>query len=59
MGTIPKYRGMGLGKAVVYEAINRVIKKGASRIFVGSDQQFYLSIGFVVDYYYSIWEKKL
>ena len=59
VGTIPKYRGMGLGKAVVYEAINRVIKKGASRIFVGSDQQFYLSIGFVVDYYYSIWEKKL
>ncbi|NLM97447.1 MAG: GNAT family N-acetyltransferase [Halanaerobiaceae bacterium] len=59
VGTIPEYRKIGLGKAVVYEAINRVIKKGAVRIFVGSDQQFYLSIGFKVSYYKQIWQKKL
>ena len=59
VGTIPKYRKMGLGKAVVYEGINRIIKKGARRIYVGSDKQFYLSIGFKVSYYKQIWQKKL
>ncbi|HOL91138.1 MAG TPA: GNAT family N-acetyltransferase [Clostridiales bacterium] len=59
VGTIPKYRRMGLGKAVVYEGINRVLKMGANRIFVGSDQQFYISIGFRAIYYKQIWQKKL
>jgi predicted N-acetyltransferase YhbS len=59
VGTIPKYRRIGLGKAVVYEGINRAIKKGARRIYVGSDQQFYLSIGFKVSYHKQIWQKKL
>jgi predicted N-acetyltransferase YhbS len=59
VGTMPKNRRMGLGKAVVYEAINRVIKMGANRIYVGSDQQFYLSLGFRVSYYMQLWQKKL
>jgi predicted N-acetyltransferase YhbS len=59
VGTIPKYRRMGLAKAVVYEAINKVAAMGAKRIFVGSDQQFYLSLGFKVMYYKQIWQKKL
>ena len=59
VGTIPKYRKMGLGKAVVYEGINRVMKMGAERIFVGSDQLFYISIGYKVIYYNEIWQKKL
>lgn len=45
--TIPKYRKMGLGKAVVYEGIKRCKELGAKSIFVGSSQQFYYSIGFM------------
>ena len=59
VGTIPEYRKMGLGKAVIFEGINRVRKMGAKRIFVGSNQPFYLSIGFAVKYYKEIWEKRL
>jgi predicted N-acetyltransferase YhbS len=59
VGTIPKYRRMGLAKAVVYEGINRVRKMGANRVSVGSNQQFYLSIGFLVIYSKEIWLKKL
>ena len=59
VGTIPKYRRMGLARAVVYEAMNKVIEMGAKKIFVGSDQQFYLSLGFKVMYYKEIWQKKL
>lgn len=48
VGTIPKYRKMGLGKAVIYEGINRIRAMGAKKVYVGSDQQFYHSIGFKV-----------
>ncbi|OKP82541.1 GNAT family N-acetyltransferase [Paenibacillus sp. P32E] len=57
VGTIPKYRKMGLGRAVIYEGIDRVKKKGADKMYVGSDQQFYLSIGFLVEYSKEIWQK--
>lgn len=59
VGTIPKYRRMGLAKAVVHAAINKAVEMGAKRIYVGSDQQFYLSLGFKVMYYKQIWQKKL
>jgi len=59
VGTIPKYRRMGLAKAVVYEAINKVVGMGANRIYVGSDQQFYLSLGFRVIYYKQVWQKEI
>jgi len=59
VGTIPKYRRMGLAKAVVHEAINKVVRMGAKRIFVGSDQQFYLSLGFKAVYYKQIWQKEI
>ena len=59
VGTIPKYRRAGLAKAVIYEGINRVKKLGANKMFVGSNQQFYLSIGFSVIYSKEIWEKNL
>ncbi|MGO4949158.1 GNAT family N-acetyltransferase [Paenibacillus sp. DRB1-1] len=58
VGTIPKYRKMGLGKAVIYEAIKRVKDKGVERIFVGSDQPFYLSIGFSLAYSKEVWQKR-
>lgn len=56
VGTIPKYRNKGLGKAVIYEAINRVKDKGVERIFVGSDHSFYLSMGFSLAYSKEIWQ---
>lgn len=43
--TDPKYRKMGLGKAVVLEGIRRAGKLGAKTALVGSSQQFYYSIG--------------
>ncbi|MGG4220438.1 GNAT family N-acetyltransferase [Paenibacillus jamilae] len=56
VGTIPKYRNKGLGKAVIYEAINRVKDKGVERIFVGSDHSFYLAMGFSLAYSNEIWQ---
>ena len=46
VATDPAYRKMGLGRAVVLEAIRRCGKLGAKRAFVGSSQQFYYQIGF-------------
>lgn len=43
--TVPEYRGKGLAKAVVYEAMNRARIQGAKRTIVLSDQEFYLRIG--------------
>lgn len=45
VATVPEYRGKGLGKAVVCEAVNRAKKQGAKRAIVLSDQKFYLCIG--------------
>ena len=46
VGTVPAHRRKGLARAVVFEAMRRVNALGASRVFVGSDQEFYLSLGF-------------
>lgn len=45
VATVPKYRKMGLGKAAVLEALHRVFILGANFAVVGSNQQFYYSIG--------------
>lgn len=58
VGTNPKYRKMGLGKAVIYEGVNRVRAKGAEKMCVSSDQQFYHAIGFSLEYAKEIWHKK-
>ena len=58
VGTNPKYRKMGLAKAVVYEAINRAKKEVAERVYVGDGQQFYLSIGFRKSHRHTIWIKE-
>jgi len=44
--TDPAYRRMGLGRAVVLEAIRRCGELGAANAFVVSSQQFYYGIGF-------------
>jgi GNAT superfamily N-acetyltransferase len=48
VATDPDYRQMGLGKAAVLEGIRRCAALGATVAYVGSDQQFYLSLGFGV-----------
>lgn len=45
VATVPAYRKMGLGKAAVLEGIKRVAALGATKVTVGSSQQFYYSIG--------------
>ena len=56
--TTPEYRGQGLGKAVVYESINRCIEMGAKKAIVISDQPFYYNIGFEDYSINRLWEKK-
>ena len=55
--TIPAYRGMGVGKAVVYEALNRARTLGAKCAYVISDQVFYEKSGFVFDSHYTFYRK--
>lgn len=38
VATVPERRGKGLGRAVVYEAVNRAKERGAKRAIVLSDQ---------------------
>ena len=44
--TVPKYRGMGLGKVVVLEALKQCRSLGAKEAFVISEQEFYRKLGF-------------
>ena len=44
---VPEYRKMGFGREVVYEGLRRVKQAGAKYAVVGSNQQFYYSIGMV------------
>jgi len=46
VATDPDFRKMGLGKAIVLEAVMRCGNLGAKQALVGSAQQFYYSIGF-------------
>lgn len=57
--TIPEFRGKGLGKAVVYECINRCIEMGAKRAVVISNQEFYYHIGFAKYSVCNLWEKRI
>lgn len=57
VATDPEYRRMGLGKAAVMEGIRRCGAFGATMAYVGSDQGFYLSMGFKVIYTSQCWVK--
>ena len=46
VATRPDYRRRGFGKAAVLEAVGRAAEMGAKEALVGSNQQFYYSIGF-------------
>lgn len=58
VGTIPKYRKIGLAKNLIYEGVNRIKRKGARKMYVGSEQKFYFAIGFSLEAYKEIWQKK-
>ena len=58
VGTVPEHRRKGLARAVVLEGIRRVAELGAERVFVGSDQAFYLSLGFELKYPSHHWIKR-
>ena len=59
VATDPDYRLLGLGKAAVLEGIHRCALLGAREAFVGSDQLFYLAIGFEISYHSVCWVKYL
>jgi len=58
VATDPDYRRMGLGRAAVLEAVIRCSKLGATQALVGSNQQFYYSIGFDPIHIETWWEYK-
>lgn len=55
LGVVWWYRRLGLGKALIYEAANRVMSIGEYTGMVGGDQQFYWSLGFEPVFQYDIW----
>ena len=59
VATDPDYRRMGLGKAAVLEGIRRCADLGATVAYVGSDQEFYKSMGFKVIHTSECWVKRL
>jgi len=59
VATDPDYRRMGLGTAVVLEGVRRCVAEGATVAYVGSDQPFYLSMGFEVCAKHTLWRKLL
>lgn len=59
VATDPDYRRLGLGKAAVLEGIRRCVELGAVEAFVGSNQPFYLALGFEVQYITQCWQKSV
>lgn len=55
VATDPDHRRMGLGRAVVLEVLRLVRSDGATHGWVGSDQEFYLSLGFRVTCTADLW----
>lgn len=59
VATDPAYRRLGLGKAAVLEGIRRCGALSATVAYVGSNQPFYLSLGFNVIFTSECWRKYL
>ncbi|MGB7061483.1 MAG: GNAT family N-acetyltransferase [Candidatus Zixiibacteriota bacterium] len=58
VGTHPDFRGLGLGREVVFDGIRRAANLGAEIVQVGSGQRFYEEIGFQRKYVSYRWTKK-
>jgi len=59
VGTLPRYRKMGLAREVIYEGIRRVAALGAQKIIVGGGQKYYQSIGFEKSHMCYGWTRNL
>jgi predicted N-acetyltransferase YhbS len=57
LATDPDFRRRGLARAAVWEGIRRCQAEGAELIYVGSDQPFYLGMGFVPLHKTHCWQK--
>ena len=57
VATVPEHRGRGIGRAVVYEAVNRAKEQGAKRAIVLSDQDFYKHLGMTKSSEVGTWVK--
>ena len=55
---IPEYRGKGIAKAMIYEALNRVRNLGAKKAYVISDMPFYEKLGFKKEKHYTFYIKE-
>lgn len=55
--TVPSFRGRGIARAVIFEALNRAEKLGAKRAYVISDTAFYEKLGFRKQYHYTFYWK--
>lgn len=58
LGTVPTYQKLGLAKALVFEGVNRLRQRGATKLHVGSNQAFYHRIGFKELLVTEIWQKE-
>lgn len=59
VATDPDYRRMGLGAAAVRGSMRRVAALGSGVIWVGSDQEFYESLGFETTCRNTLWIRDL
>lgn len=55
--TVPAYRGKGIGKAVLFEALNRAMDMGAKVAYVISEQEFYRKLGLQKDMVFTFYWK--
>lgn len=58
MATVPEYRKMGLGRALLLEGFRRCAGRGANKVYVGSEQIFYYKVGFEPLINHLWWQKK-
>ncbi|WP_405342999.1 GNAT family N-acetyltransferase [Ruminococcus sp.] len=56
--TVSSYRGKGVAKAVIYEALNRARSLGAKKAYVLSDMSFYDRLGFIKDKQFTFYWKR-
>ena len=55
--TVPKHRGKGIAKALIYEGLNRAARLGAKKAYVISDLPFYEKLGFRKAYHCTFYRK--
>lgn len=59
VGTIPKYRKNGLGRACIMQLANQIRQEGGTKVNVGLDQEFYMRLGFQAKVKYTVWMKEI